>query len=170
MGQRNQFIMTARGELGVVEGPKDNETKYGAFTKANFLPWCGSFVNWCANEVGLKIPNCVSTVAGAQAFIKKGQWEKVDEATPLPGDIVFFDFPNDGLDRISHVGIVVKDNGDGTLTCIEGNTTPDGKKGDQRNGGEVCLKKRAYKPKNGKKLQKSLPVFIVGFGKPVFKS
>ena len=169
MGQRNQFIMTARGELGVIEGPKDNETKYGAFTKANFLPWCGSFVNWCANEVGLKIPNVVSTVAGAQAFIKKGQWEKVDEATPLPGDIVFFDFPNDGVDRISHVGIVVKDNGDGTVTCIEGNTSPD-KKGDQRNGGQVCQKVRAYKPKNGKKLAKSLPVYIVGFGKPVFKS
>jgi hypothetical protein len=78
MGQRNQFVITARAEIGVIEGPKDNETKYGAFTKANFLPWCGSFVMWCANEVGLKVPNCVSTLAGAQAFIKKGQWEKVD--------------------------------------------------------------------------------------------
>ncbi len=52
MGQRMDFIATARGEMGYIEGPKDNETKYGAFTKANFLPWCGSFVNWCANEVG----------------------------------------------------------------------------------------------------------------------
>ena len=169
MGQRNDFINVARGELGVIEGPKENETKYGAFTKANFLPWCGSFVNWCANEVGLKIPNVVSTVAGANAFIKKGQWEKVNEATPLPGDIVFFDFPNDGVDRISHVGIVVKDNGDGTVTCIEGNTSPD-KKGDQRNGGQVCKKIRAYKVKNGSKVKRSLPVYIVGFGKPVFKS
>jgi CHAP domain len=169
MGQRADFIAVARGELGVIEGPKDNETKYGAFTKANFLPWCGSFVNWCANEVGLKIPNVVSTVAGASAFIKKGQWEKIDVATPLPGDIVFFDFPNDGVDRISHVGIVVKDNGDGTVTCIEGNTSPD-KKGDQRNGGQVCEKVRAYKVKNGSKLRKSQPVTIVGFGKPVFKS
>jgi hypothetical protein len=169
MGQRNDFIAVARGEIGAIEGPKENETKYGAFTKANFLPWCGSFVNWCANEVGLKIPNVVSTVAGATAFIKKKQWEKVDEATPLPGDIVFFDFPNDGVDRISHVGIVVKDNGDGTITCIEGNTSPD-KKGSQRNGGQVCLKVRAYKTKNGSKLRKSQPVSIVGFGKPVFKS
>ena len=169
MGQRSDFINVARGEVGVIEGPKDNETKYGAYTKANFLPWCGSFVNWCANEVGLKIPNVVSTVAGATAFIKKKQWEKVDEATPLPGDIVFFDFPNDGVDRISHVGIVVKDNGDGTVTCIEGNTSPD-KKGSQRNGGQVCLKVRAYKKKNGSKLRKSQPVSIVGFGKPVFKS
>ena len=52
MGQRNDFIKTARAELGLIEGPKENETKYGAFTKANFQPWCGSFVNWCANEVG----------------------------------------------------------------------------------------------------------------------
>ena len=169
MGQRNDFIKIAREQLGVIEGPKDNETKYGAFTKANFQPWCGSFVNWCANEVGLKIPSCVYTPAGANAFIKKDQWEKAEDAIPLPGDIVFFDFPNDGVDRISHVGIVVRDNGDGTVTCIEGNTAPD-KKGDQRNGGQVCLKKRAYKKKNGSALKKSLPVFVVGFGKPVFKS
>ncbi len=170
MSQRNNFIAAARAELGVIEGPKDNQTKYGAFTKANFLPWCGSFVNWCANEVGLKIPNCVSTVAGAKAFEKKGQWELASNtAMPLPGDICFMDFPNDGLDRISHVGIVVKDNGDGTVTCIEGNTAPD-KKGDQRNGGQVCEKVRAFKKKNGSKLRKSQAVTVVGFGKPVFKS
>ena len=169
MSQRKKFIETARAEIGTIEGPKDNETKYGAFTKANFQPWCGSFVNWCANQVGLKIPNCVYTPAGATAFIKKDQWEKAEEAIPLPGDIVFFDFPSDGVDRISHVGIVVKDNGDGTVTCIEGNTSPD-KKGDQRNGGEVCLTVRAYKKKNGSKLRRSQVVSIVGFGKPVFKS
>jgi hypothetical protein len=169
MSQRKKFIETARAEIGTIEGPKDNETKYGAFTKANFQPWCGSFVNWCANQVGLKIPNCVYTPGGATAFIKKDQWEKAEEAVPLPGDIVFFDFPSDGVDRISHVGIVVKDNGDGTVTCIEGNTAPD-KKGDQRNGGQVCLKVRAYKKKNGSKLRKSQAVAVVGFGKPVFKS
>ena len=169
MGQRKEFIEIAKAEVGTIEGPKDNETKYGAFTKSNFQPWCGSFVNWCANQVGLKIPNCVYTPGGATAFIKKDQWEKAEEAIPLPGDIVFFDFPSDGVDRISHVGIVVKDNGDGTVTCIEGNTAPD-KKGDKRNGGQVCLKVRAYKKKNGSKLRKSQPVAVVGFGKPVFKS
>lgn len=169
MGQRADFIEAARSQIGVIEGPKDNETKYGAFTKANFLPWCGSFVMWCANEVGLKMPSVVGTFAGAQAFIKKDQFEQGEGATPFPGDIAFFDFPGDGIDRISHVGIVVKDNGDGTVTTIEGNTSPD-KKGNQRNGGEVCLKVRAYKKKNGSKLRKSQAVTIVGFGKPVFKN
>ncbi len=169
-GTAAALIEVALKEVGTIEGPKDNETKYGKFMKANYLAWCGSFVNWCASEVALKIPNCVSTVAGATAFMKKDQWEKAsDEATPLPGDIVFFDFPNDGVDRISHVGIVVKDNGDGTVTCVEGNTAPD-KKGDQRNGGQVCLKVRAFKKKNGSKLRRSQSVTVVGFGKPVFKS
>jgi len=168
MSQRDEFVAVALKEVGTIEGPKDNETKYGAFTKANFLPWCGSFVMWCASQVTLKIPNCVSTQAGAKAFLDKGQWQAAEEATPLPGDIVFFDFPGDGIDRISHVGIVVKDNGNGTITCVEGNTSS-GKKGDQRNGGECCLKVRAYKKKNGSKLVKSQPVAIVGFGKPKFK-
>ena len=168
MSQRDDFVAAALAEVGTIEGPKDNETKYGKFTKANFLPWCGSFVMWCANEVLLKIPNCVSTQAGAKAFLDKGRWQAAEEATPLPGDIVFFDFPGDGIDRISHVGIVVKDNGNGTITCVEGNTSPD-KKGNQRNGGECCLKVRAYKKKNGSKVVKSQPVAIVGFGKPKFK-
>ena len=59
-------------------------------------------------------------------------------------------------------------NGNGTTTCVEGNTSPD-KKGNQRNGGECCLKVRAYKKKNGSKLVKSQPVAVVGFGKPKFK-
>lgn len=169
MSQRLAFIAIAKDELGVIEGPKENQTKYGKFMNANYLPWCGSFVNWVASEAGLKIPNCVSTVVGATAFMKKDQWQKAAEATPEPGDICFMDFPDDGLSRISHVGIVVKDNGDGTVTCIEGNTAPD-KKGDQRNGGQVCLKVRAYKKKNGSKLRRSQTVVVVGFGKPTFKS
>lgn len=166
-GSAARLVEVALAEVGYIEGPKDNETKYGKFTKANFQPWCGSFVMWCANEAGVKVPNTVYTPAGAQAFIKAGTWQKAEEATPQPGDIVYFDFPGDGVDRISHVGIVVKDNGDGTVTTMEGNTSPD-KKGDQRNGGEACLKVRAFKKKNGSKLRKSQAVSIVGFGRPAF--
>jgi hypothetical protein len=169
MSQRAAFVEIAKGELGTIEGPKDNETKYGKFTKANFLPWCGSFVNWCAAQVDLKIPNCVSTLAGAKAFQKQGRFQKVDIAAPEVGDLAFFDFPADNLDRISHIGIVSRVYAPkGIVWVIEGNTSPD-VKGDQRNGGQVCEKKRAYKVKNGAKLKKSIPVFIVGIGKPKFK-
>jgi cell wall-associated NlpC family hydrolase len=71
----------------------------------------------------LRFPTVVSTAAGAQAFMKKGQWEDAEDAMPLPGDIVFFDFPGDNINRVSHVGIVVKDNGDGTVNVMEGNTS-----------------------------------------------
>ncbi len=164
MNQLDKFIEVAKAELGYIEGPADNQTKY---QKAN-QPWCGAFVNWCAKQAGVKIPNCTYTPAGATAFMDKNAWTLAESADPQPGDIVFFDFPGDALDRISHVGIVITNNGNGTVTCIEGNTSPD-KKGDQRNGGEVCQKIRAFKKKNRGKVNPSLPVFIVGFGRPKFK-
>lgn len=163
-GTAEKLVEVALAEEGYVEGPKDNETKYGAFTKANFLPWCGSFVMWCANQAGVKLPNTVSTMAGAAAFKKMGTWTDALGATPAPGDIVYFDFAEGGA-PIEHVGIVVKDNGDGTVTTIEGNTAGDKKKSNsQRNGGEAVIKIRAYK-----KNKKNIPVFIVGFGRPNYK-
>ena len=166
-GTAARLVEVALAEVGTIEGPKDNETKYGKFTKSNFQPWCGSFVMWCGNEASVKIPNTVYTPAGAQAFIKAGTWQMAEVATPEPGDIAYFDFPSDGVDRISHVGIVVAVNTDGTVDVVEGNTSSD-KKGDQRNGGECCLKNRAYKKKNGSKLRRSQTVAIVGFGRPSF--
>lgn len=164
MSQLNKFLEVAKAELGYIEGPADNQTKYQKPKQA----WCGAFVNWCAKQAEVKIPNCTYTPAGATAFMDKNAWTLAEQADPQPGDIVFFDFPGDALDRISHVGIVITNNGDGTVTTIEGNTSPD-KKGDQRNGGEVCQKVRAYKKKNRGKVKPSLPVFIVGFGRPKFK-
>jgi surface antigen len=164
MSQQEQIVAVATAELGLIEGPKENQTKY---QKTN-QPWCGAFVNWVFKEVGVKIPNCVSTLAGATAFKKNNAWQDAESATPEIGDCVFFDFPHDGIDRISHIGIVTQVHTNGTVTTIEGNTAPD-KKGDQRNGGQVCEKVRAYKKKNRGKLKPSLPVHIVGFGKPTFK-
>jgi len=161
-GTAARLLEAAAAEVGTVEGPKDNQTKYGAFTKANFLPWCGSFVMWCANQAGVKVPNTVSTIDGAAAFKKQKRWQDAATASPQAGDIVYFDFPNDGADRISHVGIVVKDNGDGTVDTIEGNTAGN-PKGDQRNGGEVAKKVRAYKTN-----KKGIAVSIVGYGRPDF--
>ena len=154
------IIEIAKKEIGTIEGPKDNETKYGKFTKADFLPWCGSFVMWCADQAGVKVPNTVSTVAGAAAFKKMGTWTDAKNASPQPGDIAYFDFPGDGVDRISHVGLVIANNGDGTVTCIEGNTAGN-PKGDQRNGGEVAQKIRGYLPN-----KKKVMVSVVGFGRP----
>jgi hypothetical protein len=163
-GTAELLVEVATAEIGYIEeAVPENKTKY---QKAN-QAWCGAFVNWCGKKSGVTIPNTVYTPAGADAFKKAKSWFEGEDVAPQAGDIVYFDFPNDNVDRISHVGIVVKDNGDGTVTCVEGNTSPD-KKGDQRNGGEVCLKIRAYKKKNRNKLKPNLPVAIVGFGRPKF--
>jgi len=165
-GSAALLVETAMAEIGYIEeAVPENKTKY---QKAN-QPWCGAFVNWCGKKSGVTIPNTVYTPACADAFKKAKSWFEGEDAKPQAGDIVYFDFPADGVDRISHVGIVIQDNGDGTVTCVEGNTSPD-KKGDQRNGGEVCLKIRAYKKKNRNKLKPNLPVAIVGFGRPTFTS
>lgn len=162
-GTPERLIEVATAEIGTIEGPKDNQTKYGAFTKANFLPWCGSFVMWCANEAGVKVPNTVSTIDGSNAFKKQKRWYDNDgNNVPQAGDIVYFDFPGDGVDRISHVGLIAKvDAKNGICITIEGNTAGN-PKGDQRNGGETCKKERAYKKDNPKKLA----VGIVGWGRP----
>ena len=119
---------------------------------------------WCANEAGVKVPNTVSTVAGSDAFKKNNRWADARNDDPTPGDIIYFDFPDDGVNRISHVGICIKNNGDGTIQCIEGNTAGSSK-GDQRNGGMVCEKTRAYVKDNKKKLANA----IVGWGRPNYK-
>jgi hypothetical protein len=148
-----RLIQIAEAEIGYAE-TFDNLTKYGEAMKANGLPWCGSFVGWCAKKAKVKIPNTVSTVAGSNAFKKLDKWST---SSPSPGWIAYFDFPDDNVNRISHVGIVVKDLGKGWCETIEGNTSGAG--GSQRNGGEVMRKKRQYS-KGGS---------IVGFGRPDFK-
>jgi hypothetical protein len=166
MSTAAKFLEIAQAEIGTVEGPKDNQTKYGAFTGHNYQPWCGSFCMWVAHKSNVKIPNVVYTPAGVEAFKGTGAWSNAETAKPKPGDIVFFDFVEGGA-PVEHVGIVLKDNGDGTITTIEGNTAGDKKKSkSEANGGEVALKTRAYKAKN----KRGLLPFVVGFGRPAFKA
>lgn len=165
-GSLEAIIEVAKKEVGTIEGPKDNETKYGKWTGANFLPWCQSFVSWCAFTSGLdpkKYPKTAATVAASDWFKKNNRWADARNDDPTPGDWIYFDFPDDGVNRISHVGICVKNNGDGTIQVIEGNTSGTAK-GDQRNGGMCVEKTRAYVKNNKKKLINA----VVGWGRPVY--
>jgi hypothetical protein len=148
-GTNARLIEIALAEVGTIE-EGDNLTKYGKFTKADGLPWCGSFVNWCAAQAGVKIHSVVGTAIGAHKFKEINRWSHL----PSLGALAFMDFPHDGVDRISHIGIVVGfKHGEDTVTLIEGNTSGTG---DQRNGGMVMVK------------QRSLKRDIVGFGVPKF--
>jgi hypothetical protein len=150
-GTNARLIEVAAAEVGTIE-EGDNLTKYGKFTKADGLPWCGSFVNWCADQAGVKIHSVVSTAVGAHKFKEINRWSNI----PQLGYLAFMDFPHDGVDRISHIGIVVGLIDNKTCLTIEGNTSGAG--GDQRNGGMVMIKVRGFG--EGKE--------IVGFGIPKF--
>jgi hypothetical protein len=147
IGSAAHAIEIAKGEIGYVETP-DNITKYGEAMKANGLPWCGSFCNWVLKAAEVKCHSVVSTLKGATVFQDSGRWSE----TPKLGDLAFMDFPGDGVDRISHVGIVVGIKAN-TVITIEGNTSGSGS---QRNGGMVMVKERTI----GKE--------IVGFGSPKY--
>jgi len=164
-GSLEAIIEVAKKEVGTIEGPKDNETKYGKWTGANFQPWCQSFVSWSAFSSGLdpkKYPKSASTVAAADWFKKNNRWADARNDDPTPGDWIYFDFPDDGVNRISHVGLCIKNNGDGTIQVIEGNTSGTAK-GDQRNGGMCVEKTRAYV-----KNKKGILNAVVGWGRPVY--
>lgn len=165
-GSLDAIIEVAKKEIGTIEGPKDNETKYGKWTGMNFQPWCQSFVSWCAFTSGLnakKYPKTAGTIAASDWFKKNDRWADARNDDPTPGDWIYYDFPDDGVNRISHVGLCIKNNGDGTIQVIEGNTSGTAK-GDQRNGGMCVEKTRAYVKNNKKKLLNG----VVGWGRPVY--
>lgn len=153
MATINEFLTVAWNQIGYTEGT-NNDNKYGESVGQNHVPWCGHFVNWVAKRADVRIPNCAYTPAGAAAFKSMKRWHTRGE--PQPGDIIFFDFPNDDVERISHVGIVVRALANGNIVTIEGNTTCPGVKGDERNGGGVTVKERK-------------PSDVVGWGRPNFK-
>ena len=94
------------------------------------VEWCAIFVSWCADQCGYLDAGVLPKMEGVRPFIdwfrERGQWQDRDYE-PSPGDIIFFDWENDGL--ADHVGIVEKVE-DGLVYTIEGNT------------GDTCAERR----------------------------
>jgi len=133
-------LATARSQIGTVERPAgSNRTPYGAEYGGDGQAWCAKFVWWVFRKslASSLIPKAAFTPTFARWFRDKGQWGN----TPRPGAVVFFDFPNDRMHRISHVGLVEAVNSDGTITTIEGNTSS-GLRGSQRDGDGVWRRRR----------------------------
>lgn len=88
------------------------------------VDWCACFVSWCANECGYITDGIIPKYAlcrdGSDWFKSHGQWLNGGE-TPSAGMIIFFDYPDDGLDgKPDHTAIVEKVEG-GRVYTVEGN-------------------------------------------------
>ncbi|MBI3902443.1 MAG: CHAP domain-containing protein [Nitrosomonadales bacterium] len=135
-----RVLNVARAEIGVVEGPGENNVKYNTWyyhghpVSGKAYPWCAVFVSWVfyrADASGMH-PKGASTVANAQWFKDRGAFG----SAPRVGAVSFYNIS--GLGRISHTGIVERVLNDGSFYAIEGNTDERG----GRTGGKVMRKHR----------------------------
>jgi hypothetical protein len=129
----------ARGQIGYHEAG-DGSNRYGAAYGMDRVAWCAEFAWWCFTQAGAGalIPKTAYTPTMASWYQQQGRADR----TPRPGDVVFYNWPGDGVDRIQHVGIVEAVAANGTLTTIEGNTTS-GSGGNQSDGGWVARRSRS---------------------------
>ncbi len=117
-----QIVEIAKQQVGNVGG----EPYWRWYGYDHRVEWCAVFVSWCANEAGLIekgiIPKTAGVYTGIDWFKARGEW-KGKEYVPRPGDIIYFDWEQDG--KPNHVGIVEKVENNNIYT-IEGNSTDDG--------------------------------------------
>jgi len=116
------IVQIAASQLGVKEitGPEHNPQiiEYAQYTGINGItndeiPWCSTFVNWCAKKAGLKY----SGKATARSWVHIGTGVN----DPIPGDIVVF-WREHIHSWKGHVGIFMGFNATGTkVFCLGGN-------------------------------------------------
>ncbi|GGO10904.1 hypothetical protein GCM10010116_21910 [Microbispora rosea subsp. aerata] len=136
-------LSLARSQVGIKENAQGGGTKFQQWymstpraretlardggTLKGYLngAWCDMFVSWVGDQLGIGpvMGSDAYTVEHARWFAEHGRWGR----TPKPGAVVFFNWRgSEDIDDIVHVGFVVKDNGDGTIQTIEGNTGENG--------------------------------------------
>ena len=103
-------------------------TRYGEWYGDPYGDWCAMFVSFCLHyaEIPTKsVPSKVSCSQWIKKLTKKNMYADAEKYTPQIGDIIFFDYEQDGT--ADHVGLVEKteldDNGATTsVTTIEGDS------------------------------------------------
>lgn len=96
-------------------------------------PWCACFLSWGLDKIQQeaekdgksylnKVPRFADVDEGKAWFEARGRWMgRTDGYTPIPGDLVFFDWS--GGDDPAHVGAVFYvDEANGVFYTIEGNS------------------------------------------------
>ena len=120
-------IPTGIGNQAIVQVAASQEGKGGTtywrwYGFGGRVEWCACFVSWCADQSGYiqsgVIPKFSLCSDGVKWFESKGRFRD-GSYTPVAGDIIFFDWGNNGT--IDLVGIVESVSG-GTVNTIEGNS------------------------------------------------
>ncbi|MET7326561.1 CHAP domain-containing protein [Nonomuraea sp. NPDC005650] len=134
-----QVLALAKSQIGISENAAGGGTKFQQWyagsqraaetiardggTRAEYLnaAWCAMFVSWVGDQTGAR------TQIGWDAWtVAHAKWFQANQrfgTEPKPGAVVFFSWSGSkNLKDINHVGFVEKDNGDGTITTVEGNT------------------------------------------------
>lgn len=138
----NEIIRIAEKEIGQGEKPlNSNKTKYGKWFGFDGVAWCGMFVSWCYAQAGFPLPKIGFSkgYAGCQTAVAYFRKNNLITTNPKQGNIVFFDFNNDG--RYDHTAIFDKWIDKDNFETIEGNTAV----GNDSNGGNVMRRKRNKK-------------------------
>ena len=85
-------LKIAQEELGYVEGPLSNQTKYGEFYNGGRPAWCAEFLTWCVNEADTRYgtnllrnvyPWYGASKEGAPWFMERGRF--VSDTGLVPG-------------------------------------------------------------------------------------
>ena len=117
-GSNQAIVEVALTQIGN-EGGQPYWSWYGFDSR---VEWCACFVSWCADQCGYidsgLIPKFAGCIDGANWFKSNNRWNDRNYE-PKAGDIIFFDWEDDGT--TDHVGIVEKCE-NGTVYTVEGNS------------------------------------------------
>lgn len=116
-GGSDDIVEVALSQVGNVGG----QPYWSWYGFGSRVEWCACFVSWCADQCGYieagTFPKFSYCDAGIAWFKSRGQWQTRGYC-PSPGDIIFFDWNNNGVS--DHVGIVESCDGYYVYT-VEGN-------------------------------------------------
>lgn len=125
-GVSDDYYGTGNGDIvGIAKSQLGNtggETYWRWYGFETRTEWCACFVSWCADQCGYintgVLPKFASCSQGIMWFQEHNRW-RTGSYIPKQGDIIFFDWDNDGVS--DHVGIVDRTE-NGTVYTIEGNS------------------------------------------------
>ena len=120
---RMQVVQTAEAWIGANEADGSHRAIIDRYNRQEVLPmgyavqygdsWCAAFVSAVALECGLEevIPPECGCERQIGLFQELGRWEERDDAIPLPGDLIFYDWNMEEKGECTgwadHVGLVV---------------------------------------------------------------